>query len=174
MPAKDPDYHKKYYKKHKDKLLELKRVRYENDPSYRNRVRNTSKHRYHDKIRPNLDLRTLDKKRESKMKPKEMLLTVNGENRVEIMYPIGELARRLDRATQTIRKWEERDVIPKAMYKDSVGRRLYTEDQMQLVVTLADELLTNATSFAQSPFSERLLEEWNAMPEGVKIYAEEN
>jgi DNA-binding transcriptional MerR regulator len=50
-------------------------------------------------------------------------------------YPVGELARRLGRTSQTIRKWEKDGVLPKAG-RDASGRRGYTAEQINVIVQL--------------------------------------
>ena len=56
-------------------------------------------------------------------------------NNVELeMFTIGELAQRLDRQRQTLRKWEKQGLIPQAIYRSKAGRRLYTKNQIEAIV----------------------------------------
>jgi hypothetical protein len=56
-------------------------------------------------------------------------------NGVELeMFTIGELAKRLDRQRQTLRKWEKQGIIPQAIYRSGADRRLYTKNQIEAIV----------------------------------------
>ena len=56
-------------------------------------------------------------------------------NNVDLeMYTIGELAQRLDRQRQTLRKWEKQGIIPQAIYRSGADRRLYTRNQIEAIV----------------------------------------
>lgn len=66
------------------------------------------------------------------MLPKYKTTVINGEE-VKLYY-IGEVARRLCRTPVTVRKWESEGIIPKAWFNDKNGRRLYTEEQVRLLV----------------------------------------
>lgn len=54
----------------------------------------------------------------------------------EKRYKIGELAKRLNRSTLTVRIWEGNNLIPKAE-RDSRGWRYYTEDDIERIVEIA-------------------------------------
>ena len=61
----------------------------------------------------------------------------NGEV-LELFY-IGELAYRLGRASETVRKWEIQGVIPETIFRDKAGKRLYSGRQMQIIVEEAEK-----------------------------------
>lgn len=70
--------------------------------------------------------------------------TINGK--VVELFTISQLASLLGRKPVTIRKWEEKGVIPKATYakpganKDPRGRRrLYSKNQVEAMVSAAQE-----------------------------------
>lgn len=50
------------------------------------------------------------------------------------LFTIGELASRLDRQRQTLRKWERDGVIPQAVFRSGSNRRLYTRNQIEVIV----------------------------------------
>ena len=95
------------------------------------------------------------------IKPKT--IKVKGEE-VEIYY-INELAMALGRTTQTIRKWEIAGVIPNSCFKDKNGRRMYTAEQIQIIVEIAEKCqIKQGQSIANTSFSRRVhkaLEEHN-------------
>ncbi len=94
-------------------------------------------------------------------KPK--VVTVNGQ-KLELHY-INSLAYALGRSTQTIRKWEIAGVIPNTCFKDKVGRRMYTQDQIDIVVEIAEKCqIKQGLSIANTSFSAKVhkaLEEHN-------------
>lgn len=99
-------------------------------------------------------------------KPKTFLL--NGQP-VEL-YPLGALARALNRSTVTVRKWEQEGILPTSPYimpsHDPRGqRRLYTREQIESLRTVAEEeglLEPNARgkwkSIEQTQFRDRALQ----------------
>lgn len=61
----------------------------------------------------------------------------NGET-LELFY-IGTLAYELGRASDTIRKWEVAGYIPDTCFKDNRGCRLYSREQIDVIVNAAVE-----------------------------------
>lgn len=55
------------------------------------------------------------------------------------MFTIGELAQRLDRQRQTLRKWEKQGIIPQAIYRSGADRRLYTKNQIMAIVACVEK-----------------------------------
>lgn len=55
------------------------------------------------------------------------------------LYYISSLALALGRTSQTVRKWEIAGHIPKSIFKDKEGRRLYSEEQIATIVHVAEE-----------------------------------
>lgn len=60
---------------------------------------------------------------------------INGEE--VTLYPISRLAHELGRTTQTIRKWEIAGILPLPIFKDKNGRRLYSLEQIEVIVDCA-------------------------------------
>ena len=52
------------------------------------------------------------------------------------MYTKGQLAFHMGISSQTVSKWERCGVIPPAMYKTNGGHRLYTQAQLDVMVTV--------------------------------------
>ena len=76
----------------------------------------------------------------------------NGET-IELFY-IGSLANALGRTTPTIRKWEISGVIPDPCFRDSNGRRLYSQEQIDTVVRCAERAkIKQGLSIANTSFS---------------------
>lgn len=62
---------------------------------------------------------------------------LNG-NKVRLFY-IGSLAKAMNRTTTSIRIWESRGIIPESWFKDKFGKRLYTKEQIDIIVQCAEE-----------------------------------
>lgn len=58
---------------------------------------------------------------------------------VVTLYSINTLAEELGRTSQTIRKWEVAGILPKAIFKDRNGRRMYSQEQIDTIVRVAEE-----------------------------------
>jgi len=63
------------------------------------------------------------------------MLTSNVPGRI---YKINELAKELDRSTNTIKRWEAKRLIPKAK-RYSRGWRYYTADDVKSIVRMVKE-----------------------------------
>ena len=86
-------------------------------------------------------------------KPKS--ITLNGE-KIDLFY-INELATAIGREPQTIRKWEVSGVLPKTAFKDKYGRRMYTREQINVVVEYAERYgITQGRSIANTSFKARI------------------
>ena len=59
--------------------------------------------------------------------------------RVVELYSIGELAFRVGRAAEVVRKWEIAGIIPATCFKDSMGCRLYSQEQIDIITDVATE-----------------------------------
>lgn len=66
----------------------------------------------------------------------DKITKVNGE-KVKLYY-VGKLADAINRTSQTIRLWENKDIIPKAIFK-SKDRRLYSKEQIETIVKVVEE-----------------------------------
>jgi hypothetical protein len=103
------------------------------------------------------------------MRPRKFILEVD-ELEVEVwMYSTGALAHSLSRSSQTVRLWEKNGVLPTAMYRDDRGRRMYTQDQVEMVVGVFEKFAgENAFAWKDSGIPEMIKTEWANMPAGVK------
>jgi len=85
----------------------------------------------------------------------------------ELFY-ISALAYALGRSEQTIRKWEIAGVIPNTLFKDKFGRRMYTQTQIDIIVSIAEECkIKQGLSIANTSFSTKV---HKALAEHNKIY----
>lgn len=86
-------------------------------------------------------------------KPKKSI--INGEE--VTLYFISDLAHALGRTPQAIRKWEVSGIIPKAIFIDAHDRRMYTEEQIDIIVKTAEECkIGQGKNIAQTSFSKKV------------------
>lgn len=82
---------------------------------------------------------------------------IKGEE-LELFY-IDTLASELGRTPQTIRKWEVSGILPRPIFKDSMGRRLYSQEQIDVIVACAEKSnVRQGYSVANTNFSVRVHE----------------
>lgn len=87
---------------------------------------------------------------------------------IELFY-IGTLASALGRTTNTIRKWEIAGVIPDPCFKDSFGRRLYSQEQIDAIVRCAEKAhIKQGLSIANTSFSQWCHRELDILKEKYK------
>lgn len=84
-------------------------------------------------------------------------MTINGER--VTLYSINKLAMELGRTSQTIRKWEVAGFLPKALFKDKSGRRMYSQEQIDAIVKCAEESkIRQGYSVSNTSFPEKVHE----------------
>lgn len=82
-------------------------------------------------------------------------VVINGEE-VNLFY-IDRLASELGRTPQTIRKWEVSGILPKPIFRDKLGRRLYSLEQIDAIVECAEKSnVRQGYSVANTNFSVRV------------------
>ncbi len=82
-------------------------------------------------------------------------LVINDEE-VNLFY-IERLASELGRTPQTIRKWEVSGILPKPIFRDKLGRRLYSLEQIDAIVECAEKSnVRQGYSVANTNFSVRV------------------
>ena len=93
-------------------------------------------------------------------------VVTNGEE-VNLFY-IERLASELGRPPQTIIKWEVSGILPKPIFRDKLGRRLYSLEQIDTIVECAEKSnVRQGYSVANTNFSVRV---HNALNELNKKY----
>lgn len=89
------------------------------------------------------------------------------------LYPIRRLTHELarvgiKRSTQTIRKWELKGVMPKCIFREQ-GNRMYTKEQIQVIVRVALECnIKKGLDIASTDFPEKIWQELNQINEKYK------
>lgn len=80
------------------------------------------------------------------------------------LYSIGELAFRVGRATEVVRKWEIAGIIPPTCFHDAQGCRMYTLEQINLIVDVATECrLSRGRKISVTGFPEKLARRWQPL-----------
>ena len=170
---KQSEYNRTYYKKKRGAISEARKKRYQTDPEYRERMKRTALMRK----RKLAEERAKAKKNQPKPKhglpkPTEFMIPVGNSNRKVKMYSVGQLARRLDRQTQTLRLWEAKGVIPEAMYRSEGNVRLYTEFQVRQLSKAYTKAVREygslaTTRIASTSFPEDAKRIWRDFPLGI-------
>lgn len=99
-------------------------------------------------------------------KPKTYIIN----NKELEMYTIGELAQRLDRQRQTLRKWEKQGIIPQAIYRSGADRRLYTKNQIEAIVSCVEKYKIKQGQPIPNEFKEEV---WIAFERATQLDFEE-
>ena len=87
--------------------------------------------------------------------PNKQVVVIKGEE-IELFY-IDSLASELGRTPQTVRKWEVSGILPKPIFKDKHGRRLYSREQINAIVDCAEKSNVRiGYSIANTNFSVRV------------------
>lgn len=82
------------------------------------------------------------------------------------LYSIGVLADAIGRKTDTIRKWEVAGFIPDSCFRDSRGWRLYSEEQINIVVKMAEKYhITQGKAIGRTSFPKKCFEGFEALRE---------
>lgn len=88
---------------------------------------------------------------------------------IELFY-IKTLADELGREVQTIRKWEISNIIPDPIFKDKNKKRLYTREQIDVIVRAAfDSGLAPGKAISRTTFSKRVHKAMNVLKERYKV-----
>lgn len=160
-------YMREYYRKNKERIAEAKKRRYENDPEYREEIKQRRKMQYEKQ-----KVARAKKKLKSGSPgngPKEMnVLTESGRTVRAKMFLRGQLAERMELSARTLQKWEVEGVLPECAYRTKAGWRLYTEDQVEVAVRVYQKHLPDNPGMWRitDDFVRDLHNEWAALNEG--------
>ena len=119
------DYWTRYYRENKEKILAKKRERYQNDPQYREGIKERARARWRDELRKGGREKGL-KKDKRYLRPK--IVQIDGKD--VVVHSIGEFADRIGYTIATLKNWETLGVLPRATAVDDNGRRWYSEKFM--------------------------------------------
>ena len=94
--------------------------------------------------------------------------TIVGGVRMEL-YPIGKLAERIGRSPLTVRRWHRDGIIPKAMFKNGRGWRMYTSEEIGVLSLLFEECgMRQGLPIEETSFSKRAVEEMEKLKNKYK------
>jgi len=161
---------RRFYRLHREELLQKEHERYMNDPEYREALRQRARKRYErfGKTRTGNTTRLWDV-------PRLMRLLVDGTDYLIYMYTTGNLAKCLGRSYAYVWGVEKSGVIPESTWycrRGSRTVRLYTEDQVEAIARVynlcfPDETKTN--KWKGSRFRVLLLREYKKLKSGVDM-----
>ena len=165
----ESEYNRRYYEKHRELLNQKRRKKYLTDPEFAERQRARSRQAMKRMREARKEARKNGVSTRRQSGPRMYEVTINGEKREVRMYHIGALAQLLGRRVKTLYTWEKKGVLPKAMFRDTAKRRMYTEDQVVGLVEAFNEVVSNATGHKWLPeVLAAFREVWSSMPQGVK------
>jgi hypothetical protein len=118
---KEREYQKLHYQENKETISAAKRDRYKEDPTYRNSARKRALSRYHET--------RVGKERGRRGYNHPKVVQVNGKD--VLVHCVKAFADRVGRNVQTIRAWEEREVIPTPTFVDDRNRRWYSDAHIE-------------------------------------------
>ena len=166
--ASSKEYNDSYYERNREKLLAKKRKKYNQDPAYAERQRQRSKDNSTKKRTIAKEERGedhVDGRRNRKTGPTWWKL---GGVPVR-MYGIGLLAQKLGRQTKTLQRWERNDVLPKAMFRDTCNRRMYTDDQVKALVGAFNKTIKAAAGHEWLiALKTAFHAAWRELPKGIR------
>lgn len=80
------------------------------------------------------------------------------------LYYIGELAHRLGREPKTIRNWEISGILPRTIFKDGAGNRMYSKDQISIIVSCAEEVqLKRGSKYTHTAFANKVYKQLDSL-----------
>jgi hypothetical protein len=170
--AKDSKrYNAAYYERNKERILVARKKRYEEDPGYREAARKRAAER---------GQRVTEKyrKRRDAFSPIPFQIRVGSDVLSVPMYTSMQIARALGKSVKTIRGWEKRGILPKAMYRDSggwCGNRLYTGLQYNGIIRAYAECVKRfgvgrmENRISLTDFPKILAALWEKFPKGIDM-----
>lgn len=108
-----------------------------------------------------LNRRLSELKKANKLKNGTDVVLQVEDNKLSLtLYPIGTLAKCINRTSLCIRVWENNGLMPTATFKDARGRRLYAGLQIALLVYLVDRYNVRQGATIPREFKEELAKLW--------------
>jgi len=126
-------YNREYYLKNKDRIAAQKKLRYENDPEYREAVKARRREQKARQRAAKAKARENQLPTNQREARKKRVILPNGERAVARMYTLGQASWRIGITSQTLTKWEQIGVIPEPTYRTPGGLRTYTTDEVSVI-----------------------------------------
>jgi len=154
---------KKWYDENKERLNSERRRRYREDKAYRERMLEAGR-KWRERTKPKTA--TSGGRAGGPMPIK--YISING--RQVKVYSNGTLAKMLGIKIGTLRVWLARGIIPEATYRDDGENRLWTEDQVDVILTARKVSLTQQgnVQWKSSAFPQLVKAEFDKMPNGIR------
>ena len=169
------DYAKDYYQRNKEEIARKKKLRYQNDPEYRQNIRDAEARR---KERLKEERKIFGFHRKSSLKIKKVMIEAGGRSFLVEVVTLGFLARTLGKTSEAVRVWENKGILPEAPYRTENGTRLYPLFQVKEVSKIWKEFKEENQRYKKFPIvasdlKDRLRELWTEYPLGFDPDKEE-
>lgn len=172
MVKNTAEYNRKNYEKNREKILAKKRKRYNQDQEYAERQRQRSRDLSAKKRRLAQEERGedyVDGRKNRKSGPVWWKLKLDGEEIPVRMYGVGLLAQKIGRQTKTLQRWERSGVLPRAMFRDTANRRMYTYDQVTALVGAFNKVIKAAKGHNWlAELRAAFHDAWKTVPRGIR------
>lgn len=164
---------REYYEKNKERIAKRKKSRYQNDPEYREAIKARSAEARRQKKQENAIKRRKGSLRDKRVDKEPRRVRVEfpdgSGSAVTGMYTLGQFAHQVGVSIATLRKWEARNVFPKALYRSPGGHRWYTEDQKDAFLAVYEYHKNNTIPWRISEeFKADIANAWNSLRFGIK------
>lgn len=167
MPKDKSVYFQKYYKENRPSILAKRRLRYQHDPEYKERMRAKAR----DRARRKADERRAQKAEENRrksadLKNRQLNLESLGPQKVK-RWPVGEfvtasvVASALNVSLGTLGNWIRGEVIPPPTISTTAGKHLFSFTYLHLVRDCRIEAL--AKGMVNGEFKEFVNEQYKAI-----------
>jgi len=81
---------------------------------------------------------------------------------VRTVHSTAIMAKKINKSTSTIRRWERAEIIPAAVFRDDLGRRYYLTEEIEVLADLIIEFGMETSGKApKKEFTKRVIEEWS-------------
>lgn len=175
---KENTYFKDWYEDNKDRLSEARKQKYSEDEAYRERVKERARRSYWMKQRrARSETRNQVSLDDLELQPSTTLsVVVTDENDIRYgmtldvdgYYP-RVVAEALGRSTQTLRLWFLKGYLPEMTHRNAQGYRVYTEDQVRILVENKHWLAFSVQDFSLHPYFKLVMDGFDSLgPEGIE------
>ena len=183
MSEEEKTAYQKWYEENKEEVSKSRKDKYENDPEYRKKRKREAQRYYWLKkrrakslVRKELDLEEVE------LDPDDYIeIVISNEDDVRYgmtvdvpVYMSRQVTDFLDRTAQTVRLWYKNEYLEDYALRNAQNYRMYTEDQMKVLLKNRHLLELTVKDFSQHPFFLKVNKGWEELePDGIEPMPED-